>query len=505
MADITQDLKQTILLQQDVALTLKSDSFALSKIEDLPTHRSRALDSCFRATIGIFAANRNPQDSEVFDTFSGMAPRVLSTIPYLDVLWAEVAHDHLTIDYVHRTGNSNGYKLKVLKLALGGTDPETAEIWVQKLLDHSYGSAKRQKRIKVLVNPFSGPGKGLKKYQGVVEPIFKAARCAVEMVETQHQGHAGEMMRNLDITAWDAVVCCSGDGLPHEVFNGLAKRPDAKHALASLAVVQLPCGSGNGMCCSILGTSNLSLATLYAVKGHLQSLDLVSVTQGQTRMLSFLSQNCGMIAECDLATEQLRFLGRYRFIVGFLQRLILQPRYPCDIALCVDATPSQESCMEKACPDDESNDIDFSQSPHQGLPPLRFGTISQPVPAGWEVFQHESLSIIYGGKLPYMDAGSKMFPRARIDDGHVDVVRVEADIPRTKKLRVFARIGDGSYVKNLEVDYRKVVAYRFVPRGKDGYISIDGEKIPFEAFQVEVHNGLGLTLRRPENAVADLP
>jgi hypothetical protein len=35
MADITQDLKQTILLQQDVALTLKSDSFALSKIEGI--------------------------------------------------------------------------------------------------------------------------------------------------------------------------------------------------------------------------------------------------------------------------------------------------------------------------------------------------------------------------------------------------------------------------------------------------------------------------------------
>jgi hypothetical protein len=35
MADITQDLKQTIFLQQDVALTLKSDSFALSKIEGI--------------------------------------------------------------------------------------------------------------------------------------------------------------------------------------------------------------------------------------------------------------------------------------------------------------------------------------------------------------------------------------------------------------------------------------------------------------------------------------
>lgn len=428
-----------------------------------------------------------------------------NTIAYLDVLWAEVSQSHLTINYARRTGNSSGYKLEALELALGGTDPETAEIWVQKLLDHSYGSSKRQKRLKVLVNPFSGPGKSLKKYQCVVEPIFKAARCTVEMVETQHQGHADEMMRNLDITAWDAVVCCSGDGLPHEVFNGLAKRPDAKHALASIAVAQLPCGSGNGMCCSILGTSNLSLAALYVVKGSQQPLDLVSVTQGQTRMLSFLSQNCGMIAECDLATEQLRFLGRYRFIVGFFQRLILQPRYPCDVALCVDVTPSEELCVEKACTDEESNDIDFSQSPHQGLPPLRFGTINQPVPAGWEVFRHESLSIFYGGKLSYMDAGSKIFPQARIDDGHVDVVRVEANVPRATKLRVFAKIGDGSYAENMAVDYRKLVAYRFIPRGKDGYVSIDGERVPFEAFQVEVHDGLGLTLRRPENAVADLP
>jgi hypothetical protein len=35
MAEITQDLKQSIFLQPDVALTLKSDSFALSKIQGI--------------------------------------------------------------------------------------------------------------------------------------------------------------------------------------------------------------------------------------------------------------------------------------------------------------------------------------------------------------------------------------------------------------------------------------------------------------------------------------
>jgi sphingosine kinase len=47
------------------------------------------------------------------------------------------------------------------------------------------------------------------------------------------------------------------------------------------------------------------------------------------------------------------------------------------------------------------------------------------------------------------------------------------------------------------VDYQKVSAYRIIPKGQeDGYISIDGERVPFEGFQVEVHRGLGTTLGR---------
>jgi sphingosine kinase len=50
------------------------------------------------------------------------------------------------------------------------------------------------------------------------------------------------------------------------------------------------------------------------------------------------------------------------------------------------------------------------------------------------------------------------------------------------------------------VNYRKVSAYRISPKlrtgQKTGYISIDGERVPFEPFQVEVVGGLGTVLSR---------
>lgn len=47
------------------------------------------------------------------------------------------------------------------------------------------------------------------------------------------------------------------------------------------------------------------------------------------------------------------------------------------------------------------------------------------------------------------------------------------------------------------VNYRKISGYRITPKGqKSGYISIDGERVPFEEFQAEVHRGLGTVLTR---------
>ena len=63
--------------------------------------------------------------------------------------------------------------------------------------------------------------------------------------------------------------------------------------------------------------------------------------------------------------------------------------------------------------------------------------------------------------------------------------------------RSFFAVENGAkFFDQPPVDYKKVSAYRIEPKGKDGYIAIDGEKMAFKPFQVEVHRGLGTVLSR---------
>jgi sphingosine kinase len=45
-------------------------------------------------------------------------------------------------------------------------------------------------------------------------------------------------------------------------------------------------------------------------------VDLFSVTQGSKRSLSYMSQAVGLMADLDLGTENLRWMGDTRFTVG---------------------------------------------------------------------------------------------------------------------------------------------------------------------------------------------
>ena len=49
------------------------------------------------------------------------------------------------------------------------------------------------------------------------------------------------------------------------------------------------------------------------------SIDLLSILQSGKRSLSFMSQCAGLMADIDLGTEHLRWLGSTRFIYGFLR------------------------------------------------------------------------------------------------------------------------------------------------------------------------------------------
>ena len=333
-------------------------------------------------------------------------------IPFYNILWAELQGYDLTIDYASPSSKT-AVRAATLKYPVEKTTLDVVNKWIGRLLDRSYGPSQRRKRAKVLVNPHSGKGSAEKWYHRDVEPLLKAARCSIDMVKTKYRGEAVEIAENLDIEAFDMVASCSGDGLAYEVFNGLGKRPDAKKALSKIAVVHIPCGSGNAMSCNLNGTDSVSLATLAIIKGIPTPLDLISITQGETRTLSFLSQSVGIVAESDLATENLRWMGSARFTYGFLVRLLGKTVYPCDIAVKVaiedkpsirehyrreknNHEPASERRGYKFLLDDDAS---ASSGNDDGLPPLRYGTVNDKLPEGWELVPYDKLGNFYCGNV----------------------------------------------------------------------------------------------------------
>jgi sphingosine kinase len=89
------------------------------------------------------------------------------------------------------------------------------------------------------------------------------------------------------------------------------------------------------------------------------------------------------------------------------------------------------------------------------------------------------------------------FSAALANDGLMDLITSDGDISPLKSMSLQLSVESGHFFDSPLVSYRKVSAYRVIPRSQGpGYISIDGEAIPFGPFQAEVHQGLGLTLSK---------
>jgi sphingosine kinase len=53
--------------------------------------------------------------------------------------------------------------------------------------------------------------------------------------------------------------------------------------------------------------------------GQPMKVDLFSITQGEKRTVSFMSQAVGLMADLDIGTDNLRWMGDTRFIYGLLR------------------------------------------------------------------------------------------------------------------------------------------------------------------------------------------
>lgn len=393
-----------------------------------------------------------------------------------------------------------GTSLELVQVTGTVQDKVQAFEWVEKLMSAVYDDhgIQRSRHLRVLVNPNGGVRKGSLIFFKTVEPIFRAAVCQLNVTQTTHNGHAHDIAKDL-ATNYDAVVTVSGDGLVHEVLNGFAEHADPLKAF-TIPVVPIPTGSGNGLSLNLLGAQHgfdVTRAALNVIKGQPMKVDLFSFTQDHKRSISFMSQSLGLMADLDIGTEHLRWMGDTRFMVGLL-RGVVQFR-ACPVQLSYKAVEVDKHKMAERASlhrkNNESVPFASSSSPPlendtaESLPPLKF----QPDDTeGWTTFDGPLL-YVYAGKGPFVGRDYMAFPVSVPDDGLIDIMAM----PLSSRKDVISAIagadkGESFWAKNLR--YVKAHAYRVKPLKPKGNLAVDGEVFPFKEFQVEVHQRLGTLL-----------
>lgn len=197
-------------------------------------------------------------------------------------------------------------------------------------------------------------------------PMIRESNISYNLIQTERQNHARELIREISLPEWDGIIIVSGDGLLHEVINGLMERSDWEQAIKTPVGI-LPCGSGNALAGSInhhagydmcLREPLLLNCCFLLCRGGVRPMDLVSVTTspapsnsnraaGPRRLFSFLSVAWGFVSDVDIESERYRGLGSARFTLGTLVRIASLRSYkgrlsflpPSVVTTSPDATP----------------------------------------------------------------------------------------------------------------------------------------------------------------------
>ncbi|GLB34908.1 putative diacylglycerol kinase catalytic domain (presumed) [Lyophyllum shimeji] len=416
-------------------------------------------------------------------------------IVYRQVVWASCNTDNgvLEVAYLRRKKKVGALALARLEGKPEGLENTIVSQWAENLMTSVYedSGVQRRRRLKVLVNPYGGVKKAVAVFVKTVEPILRAAQCSLDVTHTTHNGHAYDIAKDLPLD-FDVVVTVSGDGVVHEVMNGFAHHADPRKAF-SVPIAPIPTGSGNALFLNLLGHKHgfdAAEAALNVIKGKPMKVDVFSLTQDGKRTISFMSQALGLMADLDIGTENLRWMGDTRFMVGLLRGVIQFKS--CPIQLSYKLAESDKVKM--------ANDLRARRSGKADAPPASTGE-SGPLPPlvnlpddtdGWTTYDKPIL-YVYAGKGPFVARDYMAFPVSLPDDGLIDVMAQ----PASSRKEILSAVGgaakgEGYWQPGLH--YVKAHAYRVKPLAPKGHLAVDGEIFPFQEYQVEVHQKLATVL-----------
>ncbi len=276
-------------------------------------------------------------------------------------------------------------------------------------------------RFVLVVNPHSGKKQSLQILKSV-KPLFDSAQMDLRIIETASAGHAKEVAERLDFAEYDGFLALGGDGTFHEVVNGMFGRRDGQKIPLGI----IPGGSGNSFLHD-LGLVDPITATKAIISGGTRFVDTAKIVTKNTVLYSINLIGWVLVTDVGKRAEQLRWLGPSRYTVSSIIEIFLKKNRNATLVI------------------DDTTFVD-------------------------------NYTFIVACNSVHVGKGMKMAPKAKLDDGLIDLIVVESDITRRRLLSVLPKLFDGSHIEEPEVKYYQASAFSLITDTED-ILNIDGEMI----------------------------
>ena len=282
----------------------------------------------------------------------------------------------------------------------------------------------------ITVNPHGGKKLG-PRLLNRVKPLFEAKGIELFVVETTFAGHAKELANQLNITEYDGFIGIGGDGTLHEIINGMLSRHDGR----KIPIGIIPGGSGNSYMHDLQLTDPLEAAKAI-INGKTRALDTAKVEVNHIIKYSNNMIGWGLVTDVGNQAEHFRWLGTNRYTILSVVEVLRHKSRPATLIM-----------------DDKKIEDEFT--------------------------------FIIACNSIHVGKGMKMAPKARLDDGLIDLIVIRSGVSRTRLLQVLPKLFDGSHINEPELEYYQTSQFSLIPE-TDEILNIDGEIMGSTPIKVEM-------------------
>ena len=276
------------------------------------------------------------------------------------------------------------------------------------------------KKVLIIYNPVSGT-KSNKAMISQLLNYYKLNNINYFLLKTEYKNHAKEFCANNSLVEYDDLIVCGGDGTFNEVINGVVINKNKKIPRLGF----LPGGTGNSFMHD-LNAVDPNKAINKIIKNNSDTLDILKLTYNNKTIYSFNIVGWGLVTDILILAEKMRFLKSIRYNVASLFYILTAKGKK--IKFIIDNN---------------------------------------------KIYNEKYLFILICNTI-HTGKGMKAAPKAKFNDGQLDIVSVKSQISFFQLIKLFTKIFTGKHIHSPFVDYINAQTINLIPENNE-VLNVDGD------------------------------